>query len=129
MNGQVMFQAGAGIGPGAGTVGTDAGDGWIALGSMEQVFGTRACRSLQVGGVQVGLFLVDGAIYAIDDICSHGNARLSEGDLDGFEVECPLHAGLFDIRSGKALCAPVTRDVRSHGVRRDGELLFIRLAA
>lgn len=104
-------------------------DGWFALGSLDQVFGAHACRSLRVGGVLVGLFQVDGEIYAIDDICSHGNAKLSEGELDGFEVECPLHAGLFDIRSGKALCAPVTRDVRSHGVRRDGELLFIRLAS
>ncbi|WP_306391929.1 non-heme iron oxygenase ferredoxin subunit [Telluria beijingensis] len=104
-------------------------DGWIALGSMDQVFGARACHSLRVGNVQVGLFLVEGEIYAIDDICSHGNAKLSEGDLDGFEVECPLHAGLFDIRSGKALSAPVTRDVRSHGIRRDGELLFIRMAS
>ncbi len=97
------------------------------LGSMSEIFDTRSCRSMMVEGVQIGLFLVDGEVYAIDDICSHGNAKLSEGDLDGFEVECPLHAGLFDIRSGKALTAPVVRDVRSHGIRRDGEIIFIQL--
>jgi naphthalene 1,2-dioxygenase system ferredoxin subunit len=102
---------------------------WIALGSQAEVFGTRACRSMKIEGVQIGLFLVDGEIYAIDDICSHGNARLSEGDVEGFEVECPLHAGLFDIRSGKALTAPLTRDVRSHRIRRDGDALFLQLGA
>ncbi|WP_034300474.1 non-heme iron oxygenase ferredoxin subunit [Herbaspirillum sp. RV1423] len=107
---------------------SEAVEGWVALGSMAEVFGTRACRSMKIEEVQIGLFLVDGQVYAIDDICSHGNARLSEGDVDGFEVECPLHAGLFDLRSGKALTAPLTRDVRSHGVRRDGDALFIKLA-
>lgn len=102
---------------------------WIALGSVAEVFGSRSCRSLTVAGVQIGLFLVDGEIHAIDDICSHGNARLSEGELEGFEVECPLHAGLFDIRSGKALSAPLTRDVRSHRVRREGDALFLQLGS
>ncbi|MCA1326861.1 non-heme iron oxygenase ferredoxin subunit [Herbaspirillum sp. alder98] len=100
---------------------------WLPLGTLAEVFGTRACRSMSIENVLIGLFLVDGEIYAIDDICSHGNAKLSEGDVDGFEVECPLHAGLFDIRSGKALSAPVTRDVRSHGIRREGDLIFIQL--
>jgi naphthalene 1,2-dioxygenase system ferredoxin subunit len=102
---------------------------WIALGTLSEVFGTRACRSMAVQNLQIGLFLVDGAVYAIDDICSHGNARLSEGDVEGFEVECPLHAGLFDIRSGKALTPPVTRDVRKHAVRIEDDKLFIQLTA
>ncbi|MES2509765.1 MAG: non-heme iron oxygenase ferredoxin subunit [Pseudomonadota bacterium] len=102
---------------------------WHVLGHLADVFGTRACRSMEIAGRQIGLFRVEDTIYAIDDICSHGNARLSEGDLDGFEIECPLHAGLFDIRSGKALTAPVTRDVRSHAVRLEGETLFVRLEA
>lgn len=103
--------------------------GWLTLGPLAEVFGDRACRSLKLGGVQVGLFLVDGEVYAIDDICSHGNARLSEGEIDGFEVECPLHAGLFDIRSGKALSAPLTRDVRSHEIRLEEGVLHLRLVA
>ncbi|HZG18571.1 MAG TPA: non-heme iron oxygenase ferredoxin subunit [Herbaspirillum sp.] len=103
--------------------------GWMTLGPLAEVFGSRACRSLRLDGAQVGLFLVDGAVYAIDDICSHGNARLSEGELDGFEVECPLHAGLFDIRSGKALSAPLTRDVRSHEVSLEDGVLRLRLVA
>lgn len=108
---------------------TAANPAWTALGAVADVFGTRACRSMKIDNVQIGLFLVDGEIYAIDDICSHGNARLSDGDVDGFEVECPLHAGLFDLRSGRALSAPLTRDVRSHPVRRDGDTLYIQIVS
>jgi naphthalene 1,2-dioxygenase system ferredoxin subunit len=104
-------------------------EGWHSIGTVAEVFGTRACRSMEIAGRQIGLFNVDGTVYAIDDICSHGNARLSEGDLEGFEIECPLHAGLFDVRSGKALTAPVTRDVRSHTVRVEGDTVLVRLEA
>lgn len=102
---------------------------WHEVGTLGDIFGQRACRSMEIAGRQIGLFNVDGTVFAIDDICSHGNARLSEGDLEGFEIECPLHAGLFDIRSGKALTAPVTRDVRSHVVRIDGDRVLVCLAA
>lgn len=108
---------------------TFVSENWHSLGPVAQLFGTRVCRSMEVEGRKIGLFNVDGTIFAIDDICSHGNARLSEGDLDGFKIECPLHAGLFDVRSGKALTAPVTRDVRSHTVRIDGNILLLRLEA
>jgi naphthalene 1,2-dioxygenase system ferredoxin subunit len=107
----------------------DSGGEWTALGTVAEIFGERACRSMVIDGVQIGLFMVNAEIYAIDDICSHGNARLSEGELEGFEVECPLHAGLFDIRSGKALTPPVTRDVRSYPVRRDGDILLVMVGA
>lgn len=102
-------------------------EGWITLGTPESIFAGRSCRPLRLEGAQVGLFRVEGEIFAIDDICSHGNARLTDGDMEGFEVECPLHAGVFDIRSGKALSAPLTRDVRSHDVEVRGGQLCIRL--
>ena len=101
--------------------------GWTSLGPVDELFSSRNCRALELEGTAIGLFRVEGEIYAIDDICSHGNARLTEGDVDGFEVECPLHAGVFDIRSGKALTAPVTRDVRRHTLRVQAGQVFIRL--
>jgi nitrite reductase/ring-hydroxylating ferredoxin subunit len=103
-------------------------EGWHALGTVDDFFGPRNCRSLTVAGVAVGFFRVDGRIYAIDDICSHGNARLSEGEIEGFEVECPLHGGVFDLRNGKALTAPLSRDVRSHPLQVVDGVLLIQLA-
>lgn len=102
--------------------------GWISLGELNEVFSGRNCRALKIAGLQIGLYRIDGEIYALDDLCTHGNARLTEGDVEGFEVECPLHAGVFDIRSGKALSAPLTRDVRSHALQMHEGQLLIRLS-
>ncbi len=63
---------------------------------------------VMVAGKDIALFEVDGEVFATDNICSHGHARLSDGFLEGREIECPLHQGRFDVCSGQALCAPLT---------------------
>lgn len=65
----------------------------------------------------------DGAFYAIDDTCTHEDASLAEGWLEGTKVECPLHSAEFCLRSGEALCLPATKPVGTHAVEaRDGQL-------
>jgi naphthalene 1,2-dioxygenase system ferredoxin subunit len=107
---------------------TTVTDTWHCIGTLGEVFGERNCRGVEIEGVNVGLFRVDGVVFAIDDICTHGQALLSEGEFNGHEIECPLHAGLFDVRSGKALTAPLSRDARAHEARIEGDMLFVRLA-
>src|SRR5215471_2626792 len=87
-------------------------EGWYAIGAPDEVFGERMCKGIELEGVKIGLFRVDDEIHALDDICTHGAAMLSDGEFEGHEVECPLHAGLVDVRTGRALSAPVTRDTR-----------------
>ncbi len=84
---------------------------------------------IEIAGKSLALYQVDGEIYATDNICTHGNARLCDGFLDGHEIECPLHQGKFDIRSGKAMCAPLTEDVRTYPVKIDGSRVFVDLAS
>jgi len=103
------------------------GDGWTELGTTDDLFGQRACRALKVCGHHVGLFRVEGEILAVDNICTHGNAQLTDGEVEGSQVECPLHAGVFDLRTGKALTAPLNRDVRAHAVRSEGGKVFLQL--
>ena len=71
--------------------------------------------------------LVDGQIYATDNVCTHGHARLCEGFLEGHEIECPLHQGKFDVRNGKPTCAPVTEAIRSYPVRIEAGRVFLSL--
>ncbi|WP_043830660.1 anthranilate 1,2-dioxygenase ferredoxin subunit AndAb [Muricoccus aerilatus] len=66
-----------------------------------------------VGGVPVALFRVEGQVFALHDLCSHGQARLSDGYVEDGCVECPLHQGLVDIRTGEPRTAPITAPVRS----------------
>ncbi|WP_233836703.1 non-heme iron oxygenase ferredoxin subunit [Paraburkholderia sp. ZP32-5] len=102
-------------------------DGWYAVGSPEELFGDNDCKGLVLEGVKVGVFRVDNDIFAIDDICTHGYALLSEGYLEGHEIECPLHGGLVDVRDGKACTAPIVRDTRAHQVRVEDGQIFIKL--
>lgn len=64
----------------------------------------------------IAVFHDDGAYYALDDTCSHGQASLSEGWIEGGEVECPLHSARFCLKSGEPQCMPATQAVRTHRV-------------
>jgi nitrite reductase/ring-hydroxylating ferredoxin subunit len=72
---------------------------------------------ITVRNCQIALYRVGDDIYATDNVCTHAYAELSAGFLEGYEIECPLHGGRFDIRSGQGLCAPITEDLRVYTVR------------
>ncbi|PRY02321.1 bifunctional 3-phenylpropionate/cinnamic acid dioxygenase ferredoxin subunit [Allonocardiopsis opalescens] len=74
-----------------------------------------------VGEVPIAVFNADGSLYAIDDTCTHQDASLSDGWLEGCLVECPLHGASFDLRTGLPAGLPARRPVRTHAVTvRDG---------
>ena len=58
----------------------------------------------------------DGELFAIDDTCTHQDASLADGWLEGDQVECPLHASRFSLRTGYADAPPAKRPVRTHEV-------------
>jgi len=63
----------------------------------------------------------DGEFYALDDTCTHEEASLADGWISDGEVECPLHAGKFCLKTGAVLSMPATRDTKTHKVEvRDG---------
>lgn len=80
-----------------------------------------------VAGRDIAMCTVGDAVYATDNVCTHGQARLCDGFLDGHEIECPLHQGKFDVRDGRPTCAPVTVPLRSYAVKREGDRVFVRL--
>ncbi len=83
----------------------------------------------EVGGASVVVYNVEGDLYATDNICSHAYALLSDGWLEGDVIECPLHGGQFDVKTGRAMGDPVTCDLRVFPVRlRDGHI-EVHLAA
>lgn len=82
---------------------------------------------LQVAGHDIALYRVEGSVYATANICTHGHARLCDGFLEGFEIECPLHQGKFDVRDGRGTCAPITADVRSYPVRIEAGRVFLQI--
>lgn len=75
----------------------------------------------------IALYKMAGQIYATRNTCTHGKARLSDGFLESTEIECPLHQGRFDICTGKALCAPLTRDLRIFPVKVEDGRIWVEL--
>lgn len=82
---------------------------------------------VRVGGKEIALYEVDGEVFATDNICTHGHARMSDGFLEGREIECPLHQGKFDVCSGKALCAPLTENIKTYVVRIENMRVMLKL--
>jgi len=80
-----------------------------------------------VGGHDIALYTVGDAVYATDNTCTHGQARLCDGFLDGHEIECPLHQGKFDVRDGTPTCEPVTEALRSYPVKIDGQRVYLQI--
>lgn len=70
----------------------------------------------------------DGEIFAIDDTCTHQDASLADGWLEGCEVECPLHASRFDLRTGRADAPPAKKPVRTHEVHVEGDMVYVTLS-
>ncbi len=83
-----------------------------------------------VGGREIALYRLGDEVFATDATCTHGNASLCGGfvEPDG-SIECPLHQGRFDIRTGKALCEPLERDLAVHAVRVEGGRVWIAIDA
>lgn len=78
-----------------------------------------------VDGRDVALYAVDDEVFASDNRCTHGDARLSDGFLLGDEIECPLHQGRFSLRTGEPMCAPLQHPVRVFPVKIEGGRVFV----
>jgi 3-phenylpropionate/trans-cinnamate dioxygenase ferredoxin component len=70
-----------------------------------------------------------GTIFALLDECNHGEADLSEGDLDGCEIVCPLHSGCFDVRTGKATRRPAKRPQPTYPVELEDGVVYVLVEA
>jgi naphthalene 1,2-dioxygenase system ferredoxin subunit len=102
-------------------------DNWIDVVAVDAV-PEGDVTAVNVGGTEIALYEVAGEIYATDNLCTHGAARMSDGFLEGNEIECPLHQGKFDVCTGKALCAPLTDNIRVYPVRIENKRVFLNMS-
>ena len=73
----------------------------------------------------LAVFNLDGVYFVCDDTCSHGQASLSEGTIEGDRIECPWHNGQFCIRTGAALTAPAVAPIAVYSVTLKEGMVFI----
>lgn len=84
------------------------------------------CKRIEIAGhAPLAAFNVDGRFFVTDDTCTHGQASLCDGLLDGTVVECPFHAGTFDVITGEALTYPATEPLKTYAARIEaGEIVI-----
>lgn len=103
---------------------------WSDAGAADDVWDGAGIEA-QAGGRTVALFRSGEQVFATEALCTHGNARLCdgfvEGDAGSASVECPLHQGRFDLASGQPLCEPVTEPLRTYPVRIEGGRVWVAL--
>ena len=86
-----------------------------------------ARKLLEIDGRPIAVFNVAGEYYAIADVCSHDDGPVAEGELEGYEIECPRHGAHFDVRDGKVLSFPAIVDIPAYPVRVEGEEILVGL--
>jgi nitrite reductase/ring-hydroxylating ferredoxin subunit len=100
--------------------------GWVRVASVSDVAEGQV-HAVRVGDREIALYHLGQAYYATDNICTHEYAQLSDGWLEDGCIECPLHAARFDVKTGKALCAPAEQDLDVFEIRAEGSDLLIKL--
>jgi naphthalene 1,2-dioxygenase system ferredoxin subunit len=79
-------------------------------------------------GQDIALFNVEGEVFAINNLCSHGNAKLCDGFVEGHNVECPFHQAQFSLHDGTVQSGPATDPVKSWPVKIEGGRVLLQLA-
>ena len=83
---------------------------------------------VEVGDVPICLARLDsGEVHAISDVCSHEEVELSDGDLQGSEVECPAHGSRFSVLTGEADGFPAEKPVPVYPVSLDGDDIYVEV--
>ena len=80
---------------------------------------------VEVSDLTLAVYNVGGMFYVTDDQCTHGPGSLSEGYLDGFEIECDFHNGKFDIRTGEVTAPPCMIPVKTYRVLLEDDDVLI----
>ena len=83
--------------------------------------------SVDVGGRPVLVANVDGEIFAIGNECTHAGGLLSEGYLEGYQVECPTHGALFDLKTGDVMSPPADEGTPAYRIKVDGQDILVGL--
>jgi nitrite reductase/ring-hydroxylating ferredoxin subunit len=77
---------------------------------------------VQVGDVEIGLFVLDGQVYALDNLCPHAGVPLHDGDIEGSCVLCPGHGWEFDLRTGEG---PFGERVQIFPIKLEGDEIWV----
>jgi nitrite reductase/ring-hydroxylating ferredoxin subunit len=82
---------------------------------------------IEIKGLRIALYRIEGTVYATKDVCTHEFALLSDGYLDGDCVECPLHQALFHVPTGEVRSPPATESIVTYPAKEEADSVLILL--
>ena len=82
---------------------------------------------LEKGGKTICVTRIGNEVFAIDDTCSHSEASLSEGEINGFKIECWLHGAEFDLRTGEAVTLPANISLATYQVQIEANSITVEI--
>ena len=100
---------------------------WTAGRLARRLRRQRRDRGRRRPASEIAIYLVGGGVFATANRCTHGDASLCDGFLEGHEIECPHHQGRFDVRTGAATCAPAEVALATYPARLAGDRVELQL--
>ncbi len=80
---------------------------------------------IQLGEVPVVIMNVDGEYFAIEDVCTHDDGPLGEGEIEDDEIICPRHGARFNLRTGAVISLPAVMGVKTYPIKIEGDRILI----
>ena len=94
--------------------------------ALDREFEDKSARQVSApDGHLIAVYRLGGDFYATDELCTHGEGWLSEGEMCGYEIMCPLHGGAFDIRTGQATQSPCHIPLATYRVVQKDGMIFV----
>ena len=101
-------------------------DRWEPVARSDEVL-ERNPLGVEVAGEEVAIFRIEGQLYATHNICTHNFARLCDGYLEGYEIECPMHQGRFDVRTGRPTREPCEEPIPTYEIRETDGVVEVEI--
>jgi nitrite reductase/ring-hydroxylating ferredoxin subunit len=101
-------------------------DSWVCIGERDKIQPDMPL-TVENGERGVGVYELDGELYALEDLCPHAFALLSQGFVQDGKVECPLHAAIFDIRTGACVEGPGGRNLETYPVELRDNKVYVQI--
>jgi nitrite reductase/ring-hydroxylating ferredoxin subunit len=99
---------------------------WVTVAKRAEL-GEGDMKGTTLNDVEIAVYNIDGTLYATDNLCTHAFAFLTDGWLDGDVIECPLHGGRFEVKTGKGLGPPIPCDIKIYPLRVVGDEIQVNL--
>jgi nitrite reductase/ring-hydroxylating ferredoxin subunit len=97
---------------------------WVRVADVSDIAPGESLR-IEIGDQPIAIWNVRGQFFATSDVCTHEETSLSDGELWGDTIECPLHGAQFNVKTGAVESLPAVFPLATYPVKVDGEALYV----